>query len=155
MRIFSDDKYLYSVDMMFLHTKNMKSVTIPIGPELRSQLDKSTWLANSPGPDGQDNWISPNQVIMTPVKYPGHWRLIKEANMSYPIIIGPNRIIIDGLHRIGRAVIEQQTSIQAYVIDYGTLKKFMIGKANDTEDILRQNIWRIIYQAKFKPPTLK
>ena len=42
-----------------------------------------------------------------------HVRLIHEVDMSYPIILGPDGRVMDGMHRIAKAALENQTTINA------------------------------------------
>lgn len=40
-------------------------------------------------------------------------RLIQEVDLSYPIILGSDGRVMDGMHRIARAILDGQTSIRA------------------------------------------
>jgi hypothetical protein len=42
-----------------------------------------------------------------------HLRLIEEVDLTYPIILGPAGQVMDGMHRIARALSEGRTSIRA------------------------------------------
>src|SRR5713226_7247495 len=42
-----------------------------------------------------------------------HWRLIQEVDPSYPIILGPDGPVMDGMHRIARALAEGRSTIKA------------------------------------------
>lgn len=42
-----------------------------------------------------------------------HIRLIEEVDVSYPIILGPDGRVMDGMHRVARAVLEGRESITA------------------------------------------
>ena len=42
-----------------------------------------------------------------------HFRLIQEVDLSYPIIIGPDNRIMDGMHRVARALVEGRKTITA------------------------------------------
>ncbi len=42
-----------------------------------------------------------------------HIRLIEEADLSYPIILGADGRVMDGMHRILRALLRGETRIQA------------------------------------------
>lgn len=42
-----------------------------------------------------------------------HVRLIEEVDLAYPIILGPDGRVMDGMHRIARAVLEGQQTIRA------------------------------------------
>jgi hypothetical protein len=43
-----------------------------------------------------------------------HFRLIQEVDTEYPIIVGPDGRVMDGMHRIARAILEGRTSILAF-----------------------------------------
>jgi hypothetical protein len=40
-----------------------------------------------------------------------HLRLIEEVDVTYPIILGPDGRVMDGMHRIARAMLEGRTTI--------------------------------------------
>jgi hypothetical protein len=42
-----------------------------------------------------------------------HARLIREVDMSYPVILGVDGRVMDGMHRIARAILEGATTITA------------------------------------------
>lgn len=42
-----------------------------------------------------------------------HALLIKEADLSYPIILDPDGRVMDGMHRICKALIEERSTIRA------------------------------------------
>ncbi len=42
-----------------------------------------------------------------------HLKLINEVDMSYPIIVGPDGRVMDGMHRIARAILEGRATITA------------------------------------------
>ncbi len=42
-----------------------------------------------------------------------HFRLMQEVDLSYPIIIGPDNRIMDGMHRVARALVEGRKTITA------------------------------------------
>ncbi|WP_221406887.1 hypothetical protein [Empedobacter brevis] len=41
-------------------------------------------------------------------------RLVNKADLVYPIIICPDGKLVDGMHRVVKALLEGLTSIQAY-----------------------------------------
>jgi hypothetical protein len=47
-----------------------------------------------------------------------HCRLIGEVEMSYPIILGPDGRVMDGMHRIARALLEGRQTIRAKRLDH-------------------------------------
>ncbi len=42
-----------------------------------------------------------------------HWRLMQQTETTYPIILGPDGRVMDGMHRIARALVEQREVIDA------------------------------------------
>jgi hypothetical protein len=42
-----------------------------------------------------------------------HCKRIMDADMSYPVIVGPNGDILDGVHRIAKAMLGGATSVRA------------------------------------------
>ena len=42
-----------------------------------------------------------------------HVRLIGEVDLSYPIILGPDGRVMDGMHRVARAILEGRQTIAA------------------------------------------
>jgi hypothetical protein len=42
-----------------------------------------------------------------------HFRLVQEVDLSMPIILGVDGRVMDGMHRVARALLEGQTSIRA------------------------------------------
>jgi hypothetical protein len=46
-----------------------------------------------------------------------HARLIAEVDPAYPIIVGPDGRVLDGMHRVARAVLEGRTHLPAVRLD--------------------------------------
>lgn len=42
-----------------------------------------------------------------------HVRLLRDVDPSYPIILGPDNRVMDGMHRVARALLEGRTTIRA------------------------------------------
>lgn len=42
-----------------------------------------------------------------------HCRLIQQVDLSYPIVLDPDGRVMDGMHRVARALLDGHTSIQA------------------------------------------
>ena len=42
-----------------------------------------------------------------------HCRLVQEADLAYPIVLDPDGRVMDGMHRVARALLEGQSSIAA------------------------------------------
>ena len=46
-----------------------------------------------------------------------HVRLIQAADLSYPVILGVDGRVMDGMHRIARAILDGRTTIEAVRFD--------------------------------------
>jgi hypothetical protein len=42
-----------------------------------------------------------------------HMRLVEEVDLAHPIIVGPDGRVMDGMHRIARAMLDDQRTIRA------------------------------------------
>ncbi len=133
LKTFSDEKNIYSVDMMIAyintHLNKNNIIHIPL-EKIIWQLDQNVWgYAKQP--------ITPIDVInnMKLKKYSDDANRIKNADLSYPVILtGKELKIVDGYHRISKALIEGKKIIKAYVFDNKLMKKFII---NDKLDYVK------------------
>lgn len=57
-------------------------------------------------------WFGPEDVptVRAVVE---HLRLVREVDLSFPIILGPGNRIMDGMHRVARCLLEGRTTIPA------------------------------------------
>jgi len=75
-------------------------------PTVEMPMSELTWHFDIPfwDSEGTDAYnLTPKEVITYPEKEPTHWRLIQEADTSFPIDIMENKgrwLILDGLHRL-------------------------------------------------------
>lgn len=58
-------------------------------------------------------WFDGSAELPTVRKVAEHARLIMEADLSYPIILGHDGRVMDGMHRIARALLEGRAEIDA------------------------------------------
>ena len=49
--------------------------------------------------------------------FAAHMRKVQEADLSYPIILAPNGVIMDGRHRLTKAILEGRATIKAVRFD--------------------------------------
>ena len=69
---------------------------------------------------GQD--VSPNNVLANPKIAPKHYDAILKSNLDYPIIVSRSKIdVLDGLHRLCRAILERKTVIDVQFVDASML----------------------------------
>jgi hypothetical protein len=58
-------------------------------------------------------WFDEHDQLPTVRKVVEHARLISEVDVSYPIILGHDGRVMDGMHRIARALLEDRPAIDA------------------------------------------
>jgi len=58
-------------------------------------------------------WFDGREELATVRKVVEHARLIEEVDTSYPIVLGPDGRVMDGMHRIARALLEGREEIVA------------------------------------------
>ena len=121
---FSDEKYKYSVALMFAYINICKPQKTRLKiDELRFNLEYKCWCNN----------IKPIDVIndIKNKKYKNEVKRIQNANIKYPIIISSNYYILDGVHRYVKHIIDNKKYINVYIFDKRLMKKFIIGKRNE------------------------
>lgn len=143
---FSDNKYIYSVDMMFSFLKNHKYPVTKVKVEqYLDSLDHPGW-----GDPEKEIAFSPNDVLKYPRKYKDDYQRILKADLSYPIIIS-NGYIIDGVHRLTKAYLQHRKFIKAYIFTPDLMKKFKIAKYNEWAKVLEMEIYEFLdlYEKRF------
>jgi hypothetical protein len=60
-----------------------------------------------------DYWFNGSSEAPTVRKVVEHFRLVLEVDPSHPIILGIDGRVMDGMHRIARAILEGNSSIRA------------------------------------------
>ena len=58
-------------------------------------------------------WFNDGDEVPTVRNVVAHMRLVNEVDMSYPIILGSDGCVMDGMHRVVRALIEGHRTIKA------------------------------------------
>jgi hypothetical protein len=59
-----------------------------------------------------DYWFDGSAEVATVRKVVEHVRLIQEVDPSFPIILGVDGQVMDGMHRVARALLEGRASIR-------------------------------------------
>lgn len=139
---FSNNKNIYSVDMMFAYINifKPKSIKIPIS-ELLKNLEGKSW-----GDPEKKIYYSAMDVIKNPKnkKYKDDNNRIKKANLNYPIMIDDKNNIIDGVHRLSKAYSQNKKYIKAYVFDKEIMKKFLVNNNGNWKKIDNMEIYQYI-----------
>jgi hypothetical protein len=136
---FSDDKKIYSVDMMFAYINIFKPKYTKIKiDQLLHNLEYKGW-----GDPKNNLFYSPKQVLENPRKYKDEIKRINEANLKYPIIVYNNNIV-DGVHRLSKSYLLNKKTIKAYIFDDKTIKNFIIDKNKDWNKVDKIQVYNYI-----------
>ena len=135
LKTYNDEKNTYSVDMMMAYVNTHK---LPIQ---RISIEENLWQIEQPV------WgdYSPSDVLRNPdkKKYTENIQRIRNADLSYPIFLTPKEQIIDGYHRILKAIQQEEKTIKAYVFDAALMKKFQIKEPIEIHELIE------LYQKRF------
>jgi hypothetical protein len=139
---YSDDKYIYSIALMFAYINLQKPKKNKLETsKLLFNLDLNCWNNNT----------KPSDVIshQTDEKYKDEVKRIKESDTKYPIIVDSNLFIIDGVHRFAKSIINNNKEIDVYMFDKKLMKKFIVGKRGENIN-LQLNDYIELYNQRFR-----
>jgi hypothetical protein len=60
-----------------------------------------------------DYWFGYGPIVPTVRRVVEHMRLITEVDLSYPIILAASGRVMDGMHRVARAILDGHSTIKA------------------------------------------
>ena len=127
---FSDDKKIYSVDMMFSYIDifGPKAQNIEV-KKLIKNLEFDGW-----GDPEKNIHYSPLDVLEDPTnkKYMDDIKRIENADLKYPIIVY-NNFVVDGVHRLTKSYLLKKKNIKAYVFSSALMNKFLINNRRTKE----------------------
>ena len=104
--------YAWDIDRLIALTKDMESKLIHL--DSIQELDENFWFA------GEGD-------IPTCRAIAEHAKLIKETDLSFPIILCSRGRVMDGMHRVCKALVEGEEKIKAV--------QFVVDPEPDYEDI--------------------
>jgi hypothetical protein len=81
--------------------------------ELSSGLPVKQVLVDSIGELDTVHWFSADGTPFTVRVVVRHMQLVNEVDPSYPIILGSGGQVMDGMHRVARALLEGRSTIAA------------------------------------------
>lgn len=94
--------YAWDIDNLIALSKSIKVTKVQLS-EIK-ELDQPYWYGN-------------NTDIPTCRSIVDHLRLINAVDLNYPIILGDDRSVMDGMHRVARALLLEHTYIVAKIFD--------------------------------------
>ena len=120
LRTYADEKAIYSVDMMlaYLNTHKHPVVKMPMS-DFEWQLEQKVW----------GDW-SPMDVIQKPglKKHAENAQRIKDADLSYPVIVTSKGVLVDGYHRVAKAYKQGAKEMKVQMFDAALMRKFILDK---------------------------
>jgi hypothetical protein len=155
---YSDGNNIYSVYMMHRYVNEHKEpiYEIPIR-SFKHYIQYQIW-GDWSNPYGSDRW-SISDVLKNKEKYQRDYKNIQKANLKFPIVTVKNPFeqyaILDGNHRLGKAILNKRKIIRGYVFtDPKLIKKFKIfsqTKKNWTKlDAMTKKDFDVLYGKRFK-----
>jgi predicted DNA-binding helix-hairpin-helix protein len=108
-------------DYFFPFKWNEKAIWKIDAPVTEIELSQIDWLLDVDWFGTDELPLTPNEVINNPELDSGHYKRIKDADMSYPIDLGLNPRVdklvpFDGLHRMCKAKILGMKKIKCRII---------------------------------------
>jgi hypothetical protein len=88
----------WDVDKLIELAKVMPTRTVDVGSI--SEVDTDCWFFDEPAQP------TVREVVV-------HMRLVAEVDPSIPIVLGPDGRVLDGMHRVARALLEGRSTIEA------------------------------------------
>lgn len=148
MHTFCDEKFIYSVDLMHLWINKFKPKYEQVEPEcIRPSLEKWCGIWRELGLISAKYLLDNRNKNQ---KFKMHFNRIKNADLSYPIIIIANtRIIVDGAHRLIKAFWKKQKKIRVYYVDKKWLKQFKIAKSGTSFKELENIFYDKLFHCMF------
>ena len=139
VQTFSDNKKIYSVDMIFAYINIFKPKYVKVNVQnYLSTLEYNGW-----GNPKIKEFFSPKNVIDNPKKYKEDYKRIMNSNLKFPIVIANNNIV-DGVHRLTKAYLQKKKEIKAYIFDGELLEKFLIDKNKNWDKVDKLNTYDYI-----------
>lgn len=109
--------YAWDVDKLVEKSKDLPQISVKLFDI--KELDENFWYS---GPDSNPTCRSIAE----------HFHLVNEADLKYPIILSKNGRVMDGLHRVVKALLLGHIEIQAV--------KFMEDILPDYEDVFENDL---------------
>jgi len=92
----------WDVDRLIRLSAGLPVIEVPLAAI--AEVDTVYWF------DGKSEQPTVRKVIE-------HARLISEVDTSYPVILGPDGRVMDGMHRIARLLLDGQAAVRARQFD--------------------------------------
>lgn len=92
---------------------------------LSERLPRRSIPLNSIRELGEAYWRQEGQAHLTCRELVEHLRLVQEADLAYPIILSADGRVMDGMHRVLKAALENRQEIEAVQFDHDPRPDYM------------------------------
>lgn len=96
------DTHVWDVHKLIRASKHLPVVEVPL--EDIAEIDENWWY-QQPG------------TVPTPRSMAQHMELVEQTDLSHPVILSAEGRLMDGMHRVVRALVEKRTHIRAVRFD--------------------------------------
>ncbi|WP_306127321.1 hypothetical protein [Roseovarius sp. MMSF_3350] len=97
-RIVGSDRYIWDVHRLIRASRDLEVEMFPVAEILEAD---ENW------------WYSSVEAVPTPRSLALHMALINDVDPSHPIILSAEGRLMDGMHRVVKAILESRTHIPA------------------------------------------
>lgn len=97
-RTIEGDLYAWDIHRLIRLSKTLTAT--PVRVDQISELDENWWYENQ-------------SDLPTPRALAGHMALVQQADLTHPILLCADGRLMDGMHRLVKALLEKRSHIQA------------------------------------------
>jgi hypothetical protein len=98
-RFYTDGRAIWYIDTIWAAAEGLQAEDLSIDEV--HELDRVCWFG--------DAW-GKRPTCRAVIE---HCKRMIDADLSYPVILGPNGEVLDGVHRIGKAMLAGETKVRA------------------------------------------
>jgi hypothetical protein len=123
--MYSDGNGSYSVYQLWSLTRDLPVVEIKTS-KLRFNLEETEWEVSDD--TDQVEHLLVKEIIKNLQKHPEHAERIQEANLDYPILVTAEMFVVDGMHRLCRALLEKRRLVKSRVVPRSLLEQTRVSE---------------------------
>jgi hypothetical protein len=97
-RTIGPDLFAWDVHRLIRQARPLPSLTVRL--EDIAELDENWWYETS-------------TELPTPRSFAAHMALVQQADLAYPVLLCAEGRLMDGMHRLVKALLEQRETVQA------------------------------------------
>jgi hypothetical protein len=108
---------VYNVDKLIELSKKLPVISLPLELVV-SNLEESRWSDEENDPESKLPNFGAREVLKfheKERKYEYHYQKTKKSDLSFPIIIDKDYVVIDGMHRLLKAFMEGYKNVKVII----------------------------------------